>query len=122
MDMGDIERTKPNQLKQNRITNIPDYKISTVDIDSPKHAKFVSTRVTDPLNPTYKMETQSRRHIIQMGAIDGNKPKISRSPVTRRQVMNVNDITGAAPRDRGSLPANARNGLSYNKLPNALPL
>lgn len=57
MDMGDIEKTKPKQLKQNRVTNIPDYKLNVQDIDSPKHSKFVSNRVTDPLNPTYKIET-----------------------------------------------------------------
>jgi hypothetical protein len=57
MEVSDIERTKPNQLKQNRITNIPDYKISVKDIDSPGANKFKSTRITDPLNPTYKMET-----------------------------------------------------------------
>lgn len=59
MDIGDIDKTKPTQLKQNRITNIPDYMIDTKDIDSPKANKFKSsvTRQTDPLNPIYKMET-----------------------------------------------------------------
>jgi hypothetical protein len=51
MDLSDIEKTSPNQLKQNRITNIPDYKINTSDIDSPGKNKFTTNRVTDPLNP-----------------------------------------------------------------------
>jgi hypothetical protein len=57
MAVHDIDKTKPNQLKQNRITNIPDYKIDTTDIDSPKKNKFVTKRNIDPLNPVYKMET-----------------------------------------------------------------
>lgn len=81
---NDIEGTKPRQLKQNRITNIPDYKINVKDIDSPGAAKFKTNRVSDPLNPTYKIETASRRHVIQMGAIDGNAPKQHKSTVTRR--------------------------------------
>lgn len=72
---GDIEGTKPRQLKQNRITNIPDYKINVKDIDSPGAMKFKTNRISDPLNPSYKIETASRRHVIQMGAIDGNAPK-----------------------------------------------
>ncbi len=51
MNLSDIEKTSPNQLKQNRITNIPDYKINTSDIDSPGKNKFTTNRVTDPLNP-----------------------------------------------------------------------
>lgn len=105
MDQSDIERSRPNQLKQNRITNIPDYKISVKDIDSPGANKFKSTRITDPMNPVYKMETQSRRHVIEMGKIDGNAPKITRSPVTRRFVNDVSDIEGSRPRERGSIPA-----------------
>ena len=57
MDQSDIEKSKPTQLMQNRITNIPDYKISVKDIDSPGAGKFKSTRITNPLNPTYKVET-----------------------------------------------------------------
>ena len=51
MDLSDIDKTSPNQLKQNRITNTPDYKIDTTDIDSPGKNKFTTNRVTDPLNP-----------------------------------------------------------------------
>lgn len=56
MDFSDIEKASPNQLKQNRITNIPDYKINVQDIDSPGASKFKSA-TRDPLNPTYKVET-----------------------------------------------------------------
>lgn len=115
MDQSDIERSRPNQLKQNRITNIPDYKISVKDIDSPGANKFKS-QTRDPLNPVYKMETQSRRHIIQMGKIEGSAPKVSRSPVTRRHVNNIADIQGARPRDRGSIPENMKSDHSLTRL------
>ena len=56
MDLSDIDRSKPQQLKQNKVTNIRDNKIDVNDIDSPKHHKFKTNRVpTDPLNPTYQM-------------------------------------------------------------------
>ena len=61
MEVDDIEKTKPAQLKQNRITNIPDYSLKSDDIDTSKYVKFKSTRDTDPLNPIYKIESQSRR-------------------------------------------------------------
>ena len=32
MDISDIEKTQPKTLKQNRITNIPDYKINAGDV------------------------------------------------------------------------------------------
>lgn len=57
LGVDDIDKTRPNQLKQNRITNIPDYRIDCTDIDSPKKNKFVTGRSVDPLNPVYKMET-----------------------------------------------------------------
>ena len=64
MDMGDIDKTKPNRLKQNRVTNIPDYKLMSEDIDKSKFVKFKTKRDTDPLNPIYKVESQSRRQMI----------------------------------------------------------
>ena len=51
MDLSDIDKTSPNQLTHNRLTNIPDYMIDTKDIDSPGKNKFTTNRVTDPLNP-----------------------------------------------------------------------
>ena len=75
MDLSDLDKARPNQLKQNRITNIPDYKIDTRDIDSPQHVKFVSKRNGNPLEPQYLMETKSRRHVLTMGPVDGSKPK-----------------------------------------------
>jgi hypothetical protein len=39
-----------------------------------------------------------------MGKIDGNAPKISRSPETRRFINDTIDIEGSKPKDRGSLP------------------
>ncbi len=118
MFLSDIDKSKPNQLKQNRITNIPDYKLNCRDINEPKHVKFVSNRVTDPLNPLYKMETQSRRHVIQMGQIEGSSPKLSKSPVTRRHINNISDIEGTHPKEKGSIPLEAKRRLTTNdKLP-----
>ena len=56
--------------------------------------KFKSGRDTNPLNPIYKIETQSRRHVIALGEIDGNHPKLSKSPVTRRKINDISDIKG----------------------------
>lgn len=67
MDTTDIEKTKPKILKQNRITNIPDYKIDASDINKEAKKKFNPSRVTDPLNPVYRMETVSRRHVMEIG-------------------------------------------------------
>lgn len=67
MDTSDIDKTKPKILKQNRITNIPDYKIDSSDINKEAKKKFNPSRVTDPLNPVYRMETVSRRHIMEIG-------------------------------------------------------
>ena len=117
MGVDDIDKTRPNQLKQNRITNIPDYKIDCKDIDSPKKNKFVTGRNVDPLNPVYKMETQSRRHHIEVGKIDGNAPKNQKSPVTRRRINDVSDIKGSQPLYRGSMPANLRSSVSKPNLP-----
>lgn len=54
MDMSDIDKNKPTQLKQNKITNIPDYKAFAQDINAPLHPKFVSNRETNPLDPAYQ--------------------------------------------------------------------
>ena len=115
MEIGDIDKTKPKQLKQNRITNIPDYKIDARDISQPDAIKFKS-KERNPLNPVYKLETRSRRHVIEFGEIDGNAPKLSKSPITRRAINNVSDINGASPQDKGTMPAYKRNE-TYSSLP-----
>ena len=109
LEVGDIDKTKPKQLKQNRITNIPDYKTDCHDIDIPKaNRKFESDRDTNPLQPIYKIETASRRHVMALGVIDGNIPKLSKSPVTRRKINDISDIIGSSPKDKGSMPAAKR--------------
>ena len=56
MNLSDIDKTSPNQYKGNVIvTNIPDYKTNSKDIDFPMKNKFKTMRNTDPLNPTYIM-------------------------------------------------------------------
>lgn len=57
MDVRDIEKCTPSKLKQNKIKNTPDYSLLSSDIYQPKMSKFHSNRVTDPLNPIYKVET-----------------------------------------------------------------
>lgn len=104
MEVDDIEKTKPAQLKQNRITNIPAYGLKSDDIATSAYVKFKSKRDTDPLNPVYTIESQSRRHVIQMGEIEGSKPKLLKSPNTKRQTNNTTDIKGASPKDKGSMP------------------
>jgi hypothetical protein len=51
-----------------------------------------------------------------MGKIDGNQPKITRSPVTRRFINDTSDIEGCQPKDRGSLPIELRQQHSLQKL------
>ena len=42
MDLGDIDKTSPAIIKQNKVTNIPDYKLKSDDVDSPNRNKFKS--------------------------------------------------------------------------------
>jgi hypothetical protein len=51
-----------------------------------------------------------------MGKIDGNAPKISKSPVTRRAINDLSDIEGTRPRDRGSLPSILKTENSLTRL------
>ena len=107
-------------MKQNKITNIKDTKLDVKDIDSPKHVKFQTKRVTDPQNPTYQMQTASRRHVLTMGSIDGNLPKQHKSPVEKRATNMVDDIAGSKPKDRLSIPQEKKEQLMqsvYNPFP-----
>jgi len=104
MEIGDIERTSPNQLKQNRITNIPDYITYCDDVAIPDVVKFKTGRESDPLQPTYKVETKSRRHVVTLGKIDGNQSKLNHSPNTRRRINDISDIRGASPTNKGTSP------------------
>jgi hypothetical protein len=123
LEVGDIDKTKPKQLKQNRITNIPDYKTDCHDIDVPKlNRKFVSDRDTNPLQPIYKIETASRRHVMALGVIDGNLPKLSKSPVTRRKINDISDIAGTSPKDKGSMPNHKRDAHDRLALPPKSPV
>jgi len=119
LKVDDIDRTRPKQLKQNRITNIPDYRNNSTDIaqNVPQKNKFVTHRNVDPLNPVYKVETQSRRHTFEVGKIEGSAPKAQKSPATRRHTNDVTDIKGSQPLYRGSMPANLRSSVSKPNLP-----
>lgn len=46
-----------------------------------------------------------------MGKIDGNAPKLSKSPTTKRATNVTSDVAGAAPKDRGTMPAAMRQAL-----------
>lgn len=116
LDTTDIAKTKPKILKQNRITNIPDHQIDPSDVNEKhKNKKFVTNRLTDPQNPVYRLETVSRRHVVEYGQIDGNAPKLSVSPSTRRHTNRLNDISGSIPKDLGSIPVYIRN--QHSSLP-----
>ena len=39
-----------------------------------------------------------------MGKIDGNAPKMQKSPNTKRMINQISDIKGTSPKDRGSIP------------------
>lgn len=121
MDTTDIEKTKPKQLKQNRISNIPDYNIDPSDINKKEiqKGKFVTNRVTDPLNPQYRLETVSRRHIIDYGVIEGSAPKLSISPTTKRLINRTNDIQGSTSKNMGTVPG--YRGNVHNSYSSMLP-
>lgn len=51
------------------------------------------------------MESKSRRHVVQIGKIDGNNTKLQASPKTRRRTNDVRDIDGAAVKVKGVAPA-----------------
>jgi hypothetical protein len=77
LEVADIDKATPAKMKQHRITNIPDYKLITEDVNGPKKQP---KRITNPLDPVYRMETQSRRHIMELGKIDGSYSNPSKSP------------------------------------------
>ena len=74
------------------MTNIKDYNNDCSDIAAPRINKFKTKRDVDPLNPIYMVESKSRRHIVQLGKIEGNETKINKSPKTRRKINDVSDI------------------------------
>lgn len=83
MDLGDMEKARPAQLKANRVTNIPDYKLSVEGIDDQRVRKLVVKKPRNPLDPSYTVETRSRR-VVHIGAVEGSKPLHHKSPVKDR--------------------------------------
>lgn len=75
LNVLDIEHCQPKQLKQNTNTNIPDYMLDVRDITGPKATKFQTNRVSNPLSPTYELQTLSRRHKLVLDAPQGTKPR-----------------------------------------------
>ena len=52
------KKSKPAQMKQNKYTNKPDFKLMTEDIAGrPQFVKFKTKRNVNPLNPVYKVES-----------------------------------------------------------------
>ncbi len=76
LDISDLENARPNYLKQNRVTNIPDHLFYTRDVNKQRHLKFNTKRKVDPINPVYEMQTPSRRHIMKVGKIEGTSPTL----------------------------------------------
>ena len=93
---------------QNRITNKPNLNMEVKDIGAYVKRKnqkyFDGKRETDPLNPQYSLQTRSRRHMLIFGNIEGSTVKNHISVSTKRRTNKVDDIPGAAVRDRGSIP------------------
>ena len=46
---------------------------------------------------------------MAVGDIEGNAPKLQKSPNTRRKINDISDIQGASPKDKGSMPGYKRN-------------
>ena len=74
MDLNDLDKAKPAQLKANRITNIPDFKHGDLGIADMHAKKMKVSKPRNPLEPEYMIETKSRRHVLNVGNIEGNKP------------------------------------------------
>ena len=56
---------------------------------------------SDPNDPTYLMKSISGRRMIQIGEIDGNKPKIMIEQVVHKdnhRHLRTEDIKGASPK------------------------
>ena len=64
------------------------------------------------MNPQYKLETKSRRHVLLVGDIEGNQPKMQKSTVTRRHTNFIDDIKGSKTKEGSSIPKAAKDKLS----------
>lgn len=90
LNTHDIEYCQPKQLKQNNDTNIPDYKLNAGDICKPRAFKFSTNRVSNPLSPSYEMQTSSRRHVLLLESPQESKPR-RRVPL-RSKRLNAEQI------------------------------
>lgn len=103
---SDIEKCCPKQL--HRALNKPSYNLMTSDIDKakPRQGEFITSRVTNPLNPVYKLPSFEVRPItppkfirdsIPSNDIEGARPEIYHK-WTMRDCISVRDIEGARPK------------------------
>lgn len=63
--------------------------------------KRAMKKESDPLDPTYVMKSVSGRRMVQIGEIDGNKPKILIEQVVKKdnhRHLRTEDIAGASPK------------------------
>jgi hypothetical protein len=99
----DIEKSHPKQLHPG--LNKPSFNLMTEDIDKakPKLNEFVTTRVTNPLNPVYKLASFETRPVtppkfvrdsISVQDIEGTKPETTYK-FSIRDNISVKDIEGA---------------------------
>ena len=107
----DIERAHPKQLHLG--LNKPNYSLMTSDIEKarPKKGDFVTKRITDPLNPVYKLPSFETMPItppkyikdsISVSDIEGTKPEIYHKWNIRDNI-SVKDIDGARPKPERQL-------------------
>ena len=102
----DIERACPKPLHVS--LNKPNFNLMTSDIEKaqPRQVEFVTNRVTNPLNPDYKLPSFEVRPVtpprfvrdsIAADDIEGTRPEIYHRWTTRDSI-SVRDIDGARPR------------------------
>ena len=97
INITDIKGTQSG-YQIDRFTNRKMLNLETKDVNNDGKRHFIKNY--NPLEPKYVISTKSRRHKLEFGSIDKNKPKKHISPVTRRHVNNVDDIEGTKSKKR----------------------
>ena len=102
----DIEKAQPRQLHST--LNKPNYNLMTEDREKakPRVTEFVTERMTNPLNPVYKLPSFETRPVtppkfirdsISANDIEGTKPEVYYKWSIRDHI-SVKDIDGARPK------------------------
>ena len=100
MKIDDIDGSKSKQLHKPRERS-PDF--NNYDYSDITKAQFVSTRVTNPLSPSYKARDEDGK-LIDIGDVEGSRPGgLPRAHNTEQKPFNLRteDITGAQASTKG---------------------